>query len=461
MASAANRFLLFAGVLAIWAARAEAQQTVNLTVDSGRPIAVIMTQKLKYKLNEPVQARVTEPIFAFDREVIPSGTEVTGRIIGFDRPSRWTRAYSMMGGNFTPLRQPKIEFESLVLKNGTTLSLSTDVTPGMENVVRFTDKAAPPKTRMQTARELARQQIEARKRAVIDAVKEPGKMDRLKEKLLSFLPYHSQSLPPGTRFTATLNKPLDFGTARLDIPESNPTGSPSLAGDLVNAVLATPLDSQTAQSGIAVEATVSRPVFSADNRLIFPEGSKLVGTVVQAQPARHWHRAGKLAFVFTRIDAPPSMTAAAPSTGQVEGRLESVGVSDDAGNVKLDAEGGTTVADSKKRFIAPAIAAVLAMRSTEGKDVEPDNDADDAAFKAGKIPGSNGNHFGPRILAGGIGFGMIGAALGRWSQPFSSVLGFYGAGRLAYSNIIGRGQEITFPRNTPVEIRFGSQDTTH
>jgi hypothetical protein len=457
-----RRLLLFIGILSGWAARVAAQQTVPLTVDSGRPIAVIMTQKLRYKLNEPVHARVTEPVFAFDREVIPSGAEITGRIVGFDRPSRWVRAYSLMGGNFTPLRQPKVEFDSLVLKNGATLALSTDVTPGMENIVRFTDKNPPPKTRIQTAKELARQQIEARKRAVIDAVKAPGKMDRLKEKIWSMLPYHPQSLPVGTRFTATLKKPLDFGSARFDASESSPAASPSLAGDVVNAVLTTPLDSQNSQHGMPVEAVLSRPVFSADNQLIFPQGSKLVGTVVQAQPARHWHRAGKLAFMFTQIDAPPSMTAeAVPSTRQVEGRLESVGVSDDAGNVKLDAEGGTTVADSKKRFIAPAIAAVLAMRSTEGKDTEPDNDSDDAAFKAGKIPGSSGSHFGPRVLAGGIGFGLLGAALGRWSQPVSSVLGFYGAGRLAYSNIIGRGQEITFPKNTPVEIRFGSQDETH
>jgi hypothetical protein len=130
-------------------------QTFRLTVDSGRPMALIMTQKLRFKLNEPVHARVTEPIFAFDREVIPSGAEVIGRVIGFDRPSRWARAYSLMGGNFTPLRTPKIEFDSVLLKDGTRLALATDVTPGTENVVRFTDKKEPPKTRIQTARPCA------------------------------------------------------------------------------------------------------------------------------------------------------------------------------------------------------------------------------------------------------------------------------------------------------------------
>ena len=314
-------------------------------------MALIMTNKLRFKLSEPVRARITEPVFAFDREVMPSGTEVTGKIIGFDRPSRWTRAFSLMSGNFTPLRQPRIEFDRVLLKDGADLAIDTDVTPGTENVVRFTDKQAPPKTRVQTAKELARQQIEARKRAVIDAIKGPGKMDKLKEKLWSMLPYHPESMPAGTRFTATLKKPLDFGTAQLQPSEWNPASSLSLAGDVVNAVLMTALDSQTAQHEMAVEASLSRPVFSADNHLIFPEGSRLVGTVVQARPARHWHRSGKLAFMFTRIDAPASSEAAAPSTQQVEGRLESVGVSDAAGNVRLDEEGGATVADSKKRFI--------------------------------------------------------------------------------------------------------------
>jgi hypothetical protein len=433
-------------------------QTFRLTVDSGRPMALIMTQKLRFKLNEPVHARVTEPIFAFDREVIPSDAEVIGRVIGFDRPSRWARAYSLMGGNFTPLRTPKIEFDSVLLKDGTRLALSTDVNPGTENVVRFTDKKEPPKTRIQTARDLARRQIEAKKRAVIDAVKGPRKMDRVKEKLWSMLPYHPQYLPSGTRFRATLKKPLDFGTAESDPSELNQAALQSLSGDVVNAVLSTVLDSQTAQHGMAVEASLSRPVFSTDNHLVYPEGSRLVGTVVQALPARHWHRSGKLAFMFTRIDAPPTTVAGIAPTQLVEGRLESVGVDDTAGNVRLDEEGGATVQDSKKRFIAPAIAALFALRSTEGKDTEPDNDADDAAFKAGKIPGSTGgNHFGSRILSGGIGFGLFGAALGRLSQPVASILGFYGAGRLAYSNIIGRGQEITFPKNTPIEIRFASQ----
>ena len=455
------------GIFAILAVSAAAQdsstamQPVPLIVDSGLALRVIMTQKLRFKLNESVHGQLTDPVYAFDREVIPSGTEVTGRLVGFKRPSRWVRAWSLMGGNFTPLREPQIEFESLQLKDGRTVTLQTDVTRGTNTVVRFSDANAPPKGRIATARDMARQQIEARKQAVIDAVKAPGKLSRIGDALLSMLPYRPQSLPSGTRFTATLRAPLDFGSASVQSSALEEARSQAPSIDLVNAVLMTSLDSSTAQHGMAVDAIVSRPVFSADNHLIVPEGSHLTGTVVQAKPARIWHRNGKLAFVFTGIQTPAAgiQVTATVTPVMVEGRLESIEVDSASGDVRLDEEGGATVANSKKRFIAPAIAAALAFRTTEGRDAEPDNDADDVGLKPGQTIGATRN-FGPRILAGGIGFGLVGMAFGRLSQPFSSVLGFYGAGRLAYSNIVGKGLEVTFPRNTPLEIRFSSQSST-
>src|SRR5690349_15588531 len=73
--------------------------TVTLNVDSGLALRLIMTDKLRFKQNEPVRAKITDPVFAFDREVIPPGSEVDGHIIGFRRPARWIRIWSMMGGN--------------------------------------------------------------------------------------------------------------------------------------------------------------------------------------------------------------------------------------------------------------------------------------------------------------------------------------------------------------------------
>jgi hypothetical protein len=37
-----------------------------------------------------------------------------------------------------------------------------------------------------------------------------------------------------------------------------------------------------------------------------------------------------------------------------------------------------------------------------------------------------------------------------------SALGFYGLARSVYSNIVARGREVTFEKNTAMAIRFGA-----
>lgn len=54
-----------------------------------------------------------------------------------------------------------------------------------------------------------------------------------------------------------------------------------------------------------MEAVVTRPVFSTDNGLLIPEGTRLLGDVVEAHRARLLHRNGKVLFVFP---SPPART---------------------------------------------------------------------------------------------------------------------------------------------------------
>ena len=147
----------------------------QLTVPDGAPLRIILTKKVRFKSNQPVQGKLVEPV-AFDREVLPAGTEVTGHISGFKSAPRWVRITSMAGGNFTPLREPQLTFDSLTMKDGKSIPIRTFVTPGADRVVRFNAGAAEQKKgRVATATEAARQQIEAKRRAVIDAIKGPGK----------------------------------------------------------------------------------------------------------------------------------------------------------------------------------------------------------------------------------------------------------------------------------------------
>ena len=91
---------------------------------------------------------------------------------------------------------------------------------------------------------------------------------------------------------------------------------------------------------------------------------------------------------------------------------------------------------------------VLAMNGAEGP--EP--------ARIHHIPtGGYRNRYGTRLISGGVGFGLVGSALGRFIGPIGPILGFYGAGRSVYSNVVARGQEVSFPADTPIEIRFGSR----
>src|SRR6516164_1627819 len=71
---------------------------VPLTVEKGFPLQVKLTEKVPFKENQTVEATVAEPVYAFDRIVIPTGTKVVGKITGFDKPGAFKRTLTMLGG---------------------------------------------------------------------------------------------------------------------------------------------------------------------------------------------------------------------------------------------------------------------------------------------------------------------------------------------------------------------------
>ncbi len=105
-----------------------------LTVKEGFPLQIMLTEKLHFKLGEPVRGKIVEPVYAFDREVIPSGTEALGKITGFRKGGTWKRVSSLLGADFTPVRQPLISFDTLVLDDGS-LSNRAKVLRGVRNKI--------------------------------------------------------------------------------------------------------------------------------------------------------------------------------------------------------------------------------------------------------------------------------------------------------------------------------------
>src|SRR4029077_2120535 len=74
--------------------------------------------------------------------------------------------------------------------------------------------------------------------------------------------------------------------------------------------------------------------------------------------------------------------------------------------IKVDSEGGVQAKESKTRFIAPVISLLLASRAADN-DAGHHHDAGDT--------GGNANISG-RTLGGGMGFGLLGAAVSQSSR---------------------------------------------
>src|SRR5260370_12068643 len=105
------------------AAAADDSPSISLTVPSGTPLRLYLTKKVSKRADSPVEAKVIEPVYAFDREVIPAGSMVTGKVSRTQPVQKWQRFQAIVNGDFTPLRNAHVEFDSLTLPYGRTLLL--------------------------------------------------------------------------------------------------------------------------------------------------------------------------------------------------------------------------------------------------------------------------------------------------------------------------------------------------
>ena len=111
----------------------------------------------------------------------------------------------------------------------------------------------------------------------------------------------------------------------------------------------------------------------------------------------------------------------------------------------LDDEGGAKVADSKTRFIAPAIA-LLALRGSLDQHDHLDPDGDGHVIHSSN-PGAVS-------LGGFMGLGLLGIPLSHLSPPVGVALSALGAARSVYANVLGKGREVQFPADTLIRLQL-------
>jgi hypothetical protein len=425
--------------------------SISLAVPEGTPLPIVLDKEVRiHKVGQPIHGKIAEPVYAFDKLVIPAGSQVTGKVIGIASVSAQKRTLAALNANFSPYRDVQISFYDLILPDGRRVPLQTVVSLASQGVLQFAasadtanqskgDKKSAAKKLASTKVSETRQEINRNWETAKKQVKAPGKLHRLERFAIAQLPYHPQYLDAGTRYNAELKLPLDFGTEALSPEMLQTFGSAPPPGSVVHALLLTPLSSATAQKSDAVEAVITAPLM-VSNQLIFPEGTRLEGSVLQVRPARRLKRNGQLRIVFHQV-VPPNA-----AQQNVEASLDGVEVKDQE-NLSLDSEGGARVTTPKTRYLTTGISIALAASS-----FSPDADA-------GRSVQQSGGEMGGRAVNGASGFRVIGILLGVFvhSRVFASSMGVYGAGMSVYYHFLTRGSDVVYPKDTAMAIGFGSR----
>ncbi|MBV8866568.1 MAG: hypothetical protein JO210_14335, partial [Acidobacteriaceae bacterium] len=192
-------------VVLCWAARAQnppPSETgtirVPLQVTAGTPLRLYLTQRAGYHLGQMVEGRFAEPVWAFDRIVIPAGTPVKGTVTNLKPVSRYSRAMAIVRGDFTPLKQAEVSFREIAPPGGKPLTIDSGPSQGLASIYlpsrpskngKPKMPAAPPNTLAGKAKAFVKQQAvtqgNARSYGFLDFVRGPNKREWLENFLWS------------------------------------------------------------------------------------------------------------------------------------------------------------------------------------------------------------------------------------------------------------------------------------
>lgn len=432
------------------AAPAPPPVTMEMSVPKGAPIKVALDSEVRIrKVGQAIHGKTIQPVYAFDKLLIPAGTTVNGKIAAIDPVSKKVRALDAMDANFSPVRAVHVQFDELVMADGRQIPIQTVTSPAPDGVLRFVpanQKGKKSKVEDAASKKVSetRQQIRQQWSDLQKQIHEPGKVHKLKRLALAQLPVRPQYMDAGTAFNANLLQPLDFGNESVQPEALAEIGTPPPTGSVVHARLITPLSSATSKKGDNVEAIITEPLV-ASNHLILPEGSIIRGSVVQAQPARRLARNGQLRILFHEVAPPNGLEQ------KVETSLEGVAVAKGE-HLKLDTEGGAQVTTPKTRYLTTGIQVALAASSAM-----PDNDA-----RAGG--GGGGGDLGGSAVNGASGFRFVGLAItmAARSRVLSTGFGAYGAANGIYYRFLKRGHDVVYPKDMAMVIGLGTREAkTH
>jgi hypothetical protein len=413
-------------------------QAESIQIAATTPLAVQLLHHVPMKAGEALEGRLLYPIYAENRIALPAGTVLRGRVVQLDSDHS-RRIHARLRGDFTPFHTSVVQFDQVVLPDGTVQPIESD---------RATDGAAvlhlsPPPG--QKKRSFLGEQVALGKQRLKETAAlftTPGRGDRLVQFIYTQLPYHPQRIDAGTTWTVELARPLSLSVNDHPAVGSDGTAVPgkgkeateqkpdAAAGPVeqdkgwhLHAYLLQTISSAGAKPGDTFQAFVADPVFNSDHALVVPEGSLMIGEITQAKAARTFARQGKLRFRFRELKLPGGFTQ------PVEGTLAGID-SNKKENLQIDSEGGVQP-QAQNRVIVPLALTFLAGRAF-------DNDQNQVV---NRTVASNG-------------FGILGRLAGILadSRNVAAGIGFYAAALSVYDLWLAHGHDVAFLKNTRIEI---------
>jgi hypothetical protein len=429
----ASALLVVVGAALIFPVRNHAQTvpgtdvsgTETVIIPEGVPLHVRVTRRTHLGKGAEVEGVLTEPVYVYDRLILPSGAVIRGRVSRLVPSDRKIRTQALLNGDVTPLHDPVVNFTSIRVGDQD-VALSSEALLRSVQLVNFV-----PGGQKQSLVQKARKMIKERIQSVHDAFLAPGKQDRALKLLYSQMPYHPQRIWPGSQFIADLNAPAALTVPAEAAPVVAPADASTLDNIVVTARLVDPLSSDLAKKGDVVNAVVTRPVFNPQHQMVLAEGARLEGTVLQAEASRSFGRNGQLRFVFRGVQRTHE------EQQQIHGTLTAAEGSS-AQNITVDQEGGVKSNPDKNRFVAPLVLGVLAV--------------------AGHDRDRDGNGLGRDTVASN-GFGIVARILALTVNDRNVSTGFatYALAKSIYFRFLTRGHAVAFPRDTLVQVQLGTR----
>jgi hypothetical protein len=394
--------------------------TTTPILAKGTSLQVETSRNYRVKIGEPIEARLMHPIYTEGKLVVPQNTRLEGRVTAL-LPDTGTRWHARLRGDFTPYHHMEVQFDKLMLPTGP-VPIAAEQAANGAPILRLTAPGVNPKQSF-IARHWA--EVKSSMHDRIASFTAPGKRDRALQLLYHQLPYHPERIPAKSSWSFELTAPVNLPERAATLPDPAPATTETGKAEVwsVNATLSRDLTSARAKPGDPVEALVVEPVYDKDRQLVVPEGSKLIGKVSTAKPARSFGRNGKLRFTFQQVQFPAGYKR------EVEGALAGA-ATEKTQNLSLDAE-GTITPRNQASAIAPLLLTMLAGRALD----------EDGNVTAQTGVASNG-------------FGLVGRIVGTAAgdRNLAAGIGFYAAGLSVYDNFLHSGRDVVFPHDTRIEI---------